>query len=227
MLFANVYVCDFRNLDGLRHLLALVDPHFHADAAKGGQRFRAGEVNISPQGLEWNPAFALPLAAGHFRAAQPPRTHDLDALRALPHGLADGALHRAAVVDAPLELVGDVGRHELRRQVGLGDLLDFHLHFRAGQLFQLLPQDFHLRALAANENPRLRRPDRHRLRGRRAVNVNPGDGGPRRFALDQPADREILLQQRRILALGREPARLPVFDQAQAKTDWLNFTTHL
>ena len=79
----------------LEHL-ALEDPGLHADDAVGGLGFGETEVDVGAQGVQRHAAFAVPLHASDFSAAQTTRNVDPDALGAEAHGRLDRALHGAS-----------------------------------------------------------------------------------------------------------------------------------
>src|SRR5574338_774607 len=81
-LFAHVHTfCCLYLFFSFRDGFALVDPHFHAQLAIGGAGFGFGIIHVGTQSLQRHTAIAQPDIAGHFRAAQTPTNHDLDALR--------------------------------------------------------------------------------------------------------------------------------------------------
>src|SRR5271165_7388543 len=86
---------------------ALEDPDLDAAGAVGGVRSRHAIIDVGAQGVQRHAAFAIPFEAGDFRAPEPARAVDADALRAEPHRRLDRALHRPAEGHAALELLGD------------------------------------------------------------------------------------------------------------------------
>src|SRR5580698_1929986 len=91
--------------------LLLADPALDADLAVDGEGLGEAVVDVLAQGVERNPALALPFAARDVGAAKAARALDLDALGAERHGHLDGLLHGAAEGDAALELERDVLGH--------------------------------------------------------------------------------------------------------------------
>src|SRR4051794_23285819 len=94
-------VLGFAHPPVLRHRIVLEDlaleyPHLHAVGAIGGHRGGGAVIDVGPQSVERNAAFAIPLGAGDLRAAEPAGASDLDALRAHTLRRLNGALHRPA-----------------------------------------------------------------------------------------------------------------------------------
>src|SRR3954468_17272566 len=84
--------------------LALEDPDLHAAGAVGGLGGAFTVVDVRAQGVKRHAAFAVPLRAGDFGAAQTAGAGDADAFGAKAHGRLHGALHGAAERHAALEL---------------------------------------------------------------------------------------------------------------------------
>src|SRR5690606_15886423 len=79
--------------------LTLVDPDLDADRADGRVGGGGAEVDVCAQGVERNPAFAVPLAASHLGATEAALGFDSHAFGARLHGGGDGTLHRPAERD--------------------------------------------------------------------------------------------------------------------------------
>src|SRR5262249_5663869 len=99
----------FRHLLVLRHRvvlqdLALEDPDLDAAGPVGGECRRDAVIDVGAQGVQRHAAFAIPLHARDFGAAQAARAVDADAFGAEPHRRLHGALHGASESDAALEL---------------------------------------------------------------------------------------------------------------------------
>src|ERR1700692_4545917 len=80
----------FSHLLVLRHRvvlqnLALEDPHLDAAGAIGGEGGGDPVVDVGAQRVQRHPAFAVPLHAGDFGAAEAARAVDADALGTEPH----------------------------------------------------------------------------------------------------------------------------------------------
>src|SRR5207237_5269471 len=135
----------------LRRDHVLVDPALDADRAEGGLRGGAAEVDVGPQGVERDTAFAVPFAARHLGAAQAAAAVDPHAFRARAHGAEDRLLHGALVADPALDLARDVFRHQLSVELGLLDLLDGDAHAVAETLLEVLAQLVHARSALADD----------------------------------------------------------------------------
>src|SRR6202020_982319 len=85
----------------------LEDPDL--DAAGAERRERGGHtvVDVGAQRVQRHAAFAVPLHAGDFGAAETARAVDADALGAQTHRRLHRALHGTAECDAALELLRD------------------------------------------------------------------------------------------------------------------------
>src|SRR5262249_22680383 len=123
----------------VREDVALVDPNLHADAAEGGAGLTEAVIDVGPKGVQRHPALAVPLGAGHLRAAEAAGALHADALRAgLLRGL-HGPLHRPAETHPAGQLVADTLRDQRRVELRLLDLLDVQLDLGvAGDLHQAL-----------------------------------------------------------------------------------------
>src|SRR3982074_234261 len=86
---------------------ALEDPDL--DAAGAERRERGGDavIDIGAPAVQRHPAFAIPLHARDFGAAETARAVDTNALGAKTHRRLHRALHRAAERNAALKLLGD------------------------------------------------------------------------------------------------------------------------
>src|SRR5512140_3197382 len=149
-----------RGLRPVRQHLALEDPHLDANGAVGRHGFRKTVIDVGAQRVERHPAFAVPLGPRDLDAVQPPRAHDLDALRAEPHRVLDRSLHRAPEHDPLLELLGDRVRDQLGVDLGLADLLDVEADLAAHHLAQVRAQRLDVLALLADDDPGARAVDR-------------------------------------------------------------------
>ena len=140
-------------------------------------RLGPAEVDVGADRVQRHAALHDGLAARHLGAAQASGHHRLAAQRAARHGALDVCLQRAPKRDAPLELVGDVARDELRVQLRHADLLDVHAHALAGERLELRAQLVDLLAAAADHDARLRGVDRDRDDVRVALDLNSRDAG--------------------------------------------------
>src|SRR5699024_3602203 len=88
-------------------LVALVDPHLHADPAEGGTGLEEAVVDVGAQRVQRHPALTVELGAAHLRAAEPAGDLHPDALGAGAQRGLDALAHGAAEGDAGGELLGD------------------------------------------------------------------------------------------------------------------------
>src|SRR4051794_1319349 len=135
--------------------VALVDPRLHADAAEGRAGFPEAVVDVGAEGVQGNPTLAVPLAAGHFRAAEAARALDPDALGPGLLGRLHRPFHGPAEADPAGQLVGHALGDQGGVQLGLLDLLDVQLDLRvAAHLGQVGPEPVGLGAPAADDDAR-------------------------------------------------------------------------
>src|SRR5664279_6294804 len=148
--------------------------------------------------MQRHAAFAVPLHARDFSAAETPRAVDADAFGAQPHGRLHGALHGAAERDAALELLRDRLGDQLRVELRLADFDDVDDHVAVGELGDRLAQLLDVGALLADHHARTRRVD-----GDAALLVWPLDDDLRHRRLLELlhqlfADLDVLVQQRAV-----------------------------
>src|SRR5208283_1351434 len=79
-------------------------PDLDANNAVGGPGKGRAVIYVGPKSVKGHPAFAIPLAPGHFSATQPPCRANPYARGPNRQGRADGALHCAADSHAPHKL---------------------------------------------------------------------------------------------------------------------------
>src|SRR6202022_2215700 len=158
--------------------VALVDPDLHADTPERRARLGLAVVDVGPQGVQRDAAFAVPLLAAHLGAAEAPAAgapaalHP-DALRTGLHRRLHGALHRPPERHPPRELVGDALGDEGGVELGLLDLLDVEVDLRvAGDLEQPGPEPVGLGAAAADHDARPRRVHVHPEGARRPLDLD-------------------------------------------------------
>src|SRR5512147_466410 len=140
--------------------LSPVNPGFDTDHAIRRISLRETVVDVRPQRVQGQLALQVPFAPGDFRAVQPSRDADFDALAAEAQGGIDGFPHRTAERNALLELEGDRFGHKLSVQLGLMDLLDVDKDIALGPLRQFQLELLDLGAFASDDDPRPRRADR-------------------------------------------------------------------
>src|SRR5205085_2381766 len=110
-----------------REDVALVDPHLHADATERRAGLAEPVVDVGPQRVQRHATLAVPLAAGHLRAAQAPGALHADALRPRLLRRLHGPLHGPPEADPVGELIGHALGDEGGVELGLLDLLDVEL----------------------------------------------------------------------------------------------------
>src|ERR1700682_3479206 len=215
-----------KRLRVVRHHFALEHPDLDPDDAIGRLRFRETVVDIRAQRVKRHPSLAIPLAARDFDAVQPPRAHDLDALRAKAHRVLHRALHGAAEHDALLELLRDRVGDELRIDLGLADLLDIEPDFGAHHLAQISAQRFDVLALLADDHAGARAVNGYACVLGRAFDRDLAHRGVRELLLEIRADLDVLVQYRReVLAVG-VPLRCPVAIDGQTEADRMYLLSH-
>src|SRR5665811_1262911 len=207
--------------------VAPVDPDLHADGAVRGPREDVAIADIGAERAERDATLAVPLAAGHLRAAQAAGDGDLHALRARLHRALDCLLHGLAEGDPAAQLLGHVGGHEVRVELRLADLLDLELHL-AGlrEVADLLAEDLDVRAALADDDARLRRVDRHRHVGDATLELDAADAGVGQATLDELAHGEVFLEQRGVLLVG-VPLRGPGAARPQAEAVRVDLVSHV
>src|SRR5579862_6244447 len=114
--------------------LALEDPDLDAAGAEGRERGRNAVVDVGAQRVQRHAAFAVPLHARDFGAAQTARAVDADAFGAETHRRLHRALHGAAERNAALELLRDRFGNQLRIELRLADFDDVDDHVAVGEL---------------------------------------------------------------------------------------------
>src|SRR5690606_10132286 len=146
--------------------------------------------------------------------------------RALAHGLADRALHGAAVADALLKLGGDIFSNQRRVGVRLFNLRNLDLDLLARHFFQPLAHLLHRFALTPDEDAGAGGVDGHQKLVRIALDLQTRDAGALRFRADVTTNLEVFVQLLGITLLFRKPARIPITVHLQAKADRVYFTAH-
>src|SRR5216684_659897 len=205
--------------------LAAEDPHLAADLPVGRPRLGEAVVDVRAQRVQRHAPLAVPLVAGHLRAAQAARAGHADALGAELLRRLDGLLHRAAEGDAALELGGDVLRDELRVGLRLAHLDDVQEHLVLGELLQLLLDLLDARAALADHDARPRgvHVDLHLVGG--ALDLDLADAGLAQLLLHVLAQLDVLVQPLGVVLL-LVPLGVPGADDAQAEADRIDLLTH-
>src|SRR3954453_6060762 len=137
-----------------QHLVALVDPDLHADAAEGGTRLVEAEVDVRPQRVQRDAALAVELRAGHLRATQATRALHPDALRTGLQRRLHGLAHRTTERHAAGQLLSHALRDELRVDLGRLHLEDVEVDVLAGELLQVAKDAVSLSAAATDHDAR-------------------------------------------------------------------------
>src|SRR6202166_3290481 len=205
---------------------ALEDPDLDAAGAEGGERGGNAVVDIGAQRVQRHPALAIPLHARDFRAAQPTRAVDTDALGAETHRRLHRALHGAAERDAALELLRDRFGDQRGVELGLADFDDVDDDVGGGDVGHALAQLVDIGALLADHDTGTRRVDRHPALLVRTLDHDPGDGCLLQFLVQDLADLDILVQQLAVLVLAGEPTGIPRPVDAETQPDWIDLLTH-
>ena len=205
--------------------LALVEPHLHADLPVGRARLGEAVVDVRAQRLQRQLPVQIPLGARDLGAVQPARHAHLDAARAEPQRRLHRLAHRAAERHALFELHRHRLANELRLELGLLDLLDVDEDLAVGALLDFLLQLVDFRPLAADDDARARGVDVDLQLVRRALGLDPRDAGVREPLLQVLPQREILVQQLRVVAI-RVPARPPGLVEAEPEPVRVNLLAH-
>src|SRR6202046_4906053 len=130
--------------------LALEHPDFDTAGAIGGLGRARAVIDIGTQRMQRHAAFAIPLHARDFGAAETAGAVDPNAACAQTHRRLHRALHGTAEGDATLELLGDPVGDQLGIKLRLADLDDVQADLAAGHLADIQAQLFDIRALLAD-----------------------------------------------------------------------------
>ena len=207
-------------------LVALVDPHLHADPAERRLRLEEAVVDVSAQRVQRHPTLAIELRAAHFGAAEAARALHPDALhlRRAERGLHRLA-HGAAEAHAVGQLLGHALRDELRIRLRVAHLEDVQLHLLAGELLQGRPDTVGLRAAAADDDAGARGVDVDANPVTGALDLHLGDARALHALAHQLADLDVLGHVLRV-RLVRVPPGVPVGADAQAEPVRVDLLTH-
>src|SRR6202035_2461957 len=156
--------------------LALEDPDLDAAGAEGGERGRHPVIDVGAQRVQGHAAFAIPLHARDFGAAETARAVDTNALGAEAHRRLHRALHGAAERNAALELLRDRFGDQGGVELGLADFDDLDDDVERGDVGDLFAQLVDVGALLADHDARTRGMDRHPALLVRTLDHDPGDG---------------------------------------------------
>src|SRR5579884_29720 len=190
--------------------VAPVDPDLDPDHPEGRPGRGLAELDVGSQGVERHPTLAIPLPPGHLRTPQATAELDPDALGAGPHRAQDRLLHRPPVADPPLQLRGDVLRHQLGIELGLLDLLDGDADPVAEPLLEVLAQLIDRGPPFADHDARLGGVDRDRRLGvGGALGLDPRDAGVAQARGDQAPHLQVFVEELGVVLAAGEPVRLP------------------
>ena len=203
--------CCFGGALVLRHRvvrqdLALEHPDLDAAGAVGGLGRAVAEIDIGAQRVQRHAAFAIPLHARDLGAAQTAGAVDADAERAQAHRRLHRALHGAAEGDAALQLLGDAVGDQLGVDLGLADLDDVEADLAVGHLGDVDAQLLDVGALLADDDAGTRRMDGDAGLLGGALDDDAADAGLQQPLVQELAQLQILVQQRRVVACARTSA---------------------
>ena len=111
-------------------------------------------VNVGTEGMERCTALLVVLGTRHFSSANTTGDGDLDAFSAGTHGVGDGALDGAAVLDTAFNLLCDILGDDDGIEIGAFHLGDVDLDVLARDFFELFLQFVDLRACLADDKTR-------------------------------------------------------------------------
>src|SRR6266702_3275836 len=155
---------------------ALEDPDLDAAGAERGERSRNPVVDVGAQRVQRHAAFAIPLHARDFGAAQASRAVDTNAFGAKTHRRLHRALHGAAECDAALKLLGDRFGDQGGVEFGLADFDDVDDDVGSRNVGNPLAQLVDVGALLADHDAGTCRMDRHAALLVRTLDHDAGNG---------------------------------------------------
>src|SRR4051812_48745800 len=142
---ARTGIVAFGHLLVLSHRIVLEDfalenPDLDAAGAERGERGRYPVIDVGAQRVQRHPAFAIPLHARDFGAAETARAVDTNAFGAETHRRLHRALHRAAERDAAFKLLRDRFGDQRGVELRLADFDDVDDHIGVGDTGDTLAQ---------------------------------------------------------------------------------------
>src|SRR5439155_360581 len=210
----------------MRHHFTLEYPDLDADDAVGRLGLGKSIVDVGAQRVEWDPTLAIPLGACDLDAVEPPRAHDLDALRAEAHCVLHRAFHRAAKHDPLFELLRNRVSDELRIDLGFPDLLDVEPDFGAHHLAQACAQRLDVLALLADDHAGARAVYRNARVLRGTLDGDLADRRVRELLFQIFADLDVLVERGREMLAVRVPLGRPVAVDGKAESGRMYLLAH-
>src|SRR6202521_4222519 len=205
---------------------ALEDPGLDAAGAESGERGRPPIIDVGAQRMQRHAAFAIPLHARDFGAAETARAVDTDAFGAKTHRRLHRTLHGAAERDAALKLLrdrfGDQGSVEFR----LADFHDVDDDVGIRDIGNALAQLVDVGALLADHDAGTRGMDRHAALLVRTLDHDSGHRRLLQFLVQHFANFDILVQQLAVFVLAGVPTGIPRPVDAETQPDWIDLLTH-
>ena len=213
------------------NLVAVVDPHLHADRTHGGASLGGAEVDLRAEGVQRDATLPVPLLAAHLGPAETTCRRDPHPERAGSHRGLDGPSHRAAERHASDELFRDALGEE--RGIGLGPnlagrlvhVLDLHVDPLLRVPLDVLAESVDLDALAADHDAGTRGSDEDPDLVALALDVDGRDAGSRQPGADVLADPDVLVEVLGVITLG-VPVALPRVDHPEPKSVRMDLVSH-
>src|SRR5579863_7834502 len=193
--------------------LALEDPDFDTAGAECGERGRDPIIDVGAQRVQRHAAFAVPLHARDFGAAE-------------THRRLHGALHRAAKGDAALELLGDRFGHQRGVKLRLADFDDVDDDVGIRDFGHAFAQLVDVGALFADHHAGTSRVDRYAALLVRTLDHDTRDRRLLELLVQDLADLDVLVQELAVFVLAGEPTGIPRPVDAKTQPDWIDFLTH-
>src|SRR3990172_4236703 len=202
-----------------------VDPDLHPDPAVRCVGVDLPVADVGAERAQRDPAFAIPFAPGHLRAAEAPGDLDLHALGPGLHRPLDGLLHGLAEGDAATQLLGDVHPDQVGVQLRLTDLLDLQFALAVAEAADLLAEDLDVGATLADDDPGLGRVDGHGDVVDSALDLHLADARVCQPFLDELANGDVLLQEVGVVLVG-VPLRRPGARNTQPEAVRVDLASH-
>src|SRR6266540_3404811 len=170
---------------------------------------------------------AIALVDPNFDADAAETAGDADAhsLRAALHGAECSLLDRAAVRDAPLDLLGDGSGHQGRFHFGQPYFVDVDANATSAYLLQPAAQLIHPLSAATDDDTWTGSVNGDGDLVRVSLYLDTRDTGIRQHFLDRAADREVFVQLFGVVLI-REPLAVPVVYVTETETVGVHLLTH-